>query len=159
MPTRCPSRFDPLEPRRLLAAVTGVVFEDANADGVMNEPFRVPSATVYADLNSNGARETTEPSTVTDADGNYQLALSPGGYRIRAQFPAGYLQPNFSTAYWFVSVAGTDVNNFNIPARTASAIMGTVYNDRNDNGINEEAVNLPNREVYVDLNRNGAQDP
>jgi hypothetical protein len=159
VPARSPAHFDRLESRRLLAFVTGIVFHDANADGVVNEPFRVSTATVYADLNNNGAREATEPSAVSDADGNYQLALNPGSYLIRAQFPAAYLAPNPVTGYWNLTVAGSNVESFNIAARTASEVNGTVYNDRDHNGVNEERVPLPNREVYIDLNRNGVQEP
>jgi hypothetical protein len=157
------SRFAPaslqrLEPRRLLASVTGIVFHDVNADGAVNEPYRIPSATVYADLNHSAVRESGEPLAVSDGDGNYQLLLDPGTYRIRAQFPSGYVQPNPFTGHYNVTVAGTDVEHLNIGALTASKVTGTVYNDRNQNGVNEEAV-LPNREVYLDLNRNGAQEP
>jgi hypothetical protein len=67
-----------LEPRRLLATASGIVFNDADRDGVRDagEPG-FAGWTVYQDLNDNDVVDGQDRTAVTDAAGAYTLTLFP----------------------------------------------------------------------------------
>lgn len=87
--------FELLEPRHLLAAqINGVVWQDFDADGILDagEP-PAPNTTVYLDLNDNGRLEASEPRTATNASGAYTFTgLAPGNYTVRQQPPDEWVQ-------------------------------------------------------------------
>ncbi|WP_182867220.1 beta-propeller fold lactonase family protein [Rhodopirellula sp. JC639] len=62
--------YEALEARHLLtASIEGLVFGDTNQDGIQNNAETgIAGITVYADLNSNGARDGGEPFTQTTVD-------------------------------------------------------------------------------------------
>ncbi|WP_372895217.1 beta-propeller fold lactonase family protein, partial [Stieleria sp.] len=62
--------YESLEARHLLtASIEGLVFADSNQDGLENNAEAgIAGVTVYADLNTNGARDAGEPFTQTTAD-------------------------------------------------------------------------------------------
>jgi len=66
------------------AEVVGRVFRDLNDSGGRDgsEPG-LAQRIVFADANANGQLDPGEPSAVTDASGDYELALAPGRYTIR----------------------------------------------------------------------------
>lgn len=69
--------------------VTGIAYQDANADGVQ-QPTEGGLAgwIVWADLDGNGARDATEPSATAGADGRYTLGpLAAGNYSLHIQAP------------------------------------------------------------------------
>ena len=66
--------------------VTGLVFQDANANGVFDiGENTLAGRTVFADLNGNGVLDPGEPSTATTPNGSYSLTLQqqPAAYQIR----------------------------------------------------------------------------
>lgn len=88
-------RFRPLlgewlEPRNLLASISGVVWNDVDGDGTQGAGESVQSGvTVYIDLNDNKGLDASEPTSVTGADGSYSFQnLNAGDYVIRAVTPA-----------------------------------------------------------------------
>lgn len=65
--------------------IAGTVFHDVNANGAheASEPAINDVHTVYVDANNNGQLDPGEITTITDANGDYQLVLAPGQYSIR----------------------------------------------------------------------------
>ena len=89
-----PSRqaLETLEPRLLFSSVIGTLYEDRNADGVIDagEPT-LSGRTIYIDANENGELNAGETQATTDINGQYQFdALVAGTYNVRAVLPSGY---------------------------------------------------------------------
>ncbi len=85
-----------LEDRTLYnATISGLVHNDVNGDGIIDE-FSVPPAThVYLDTNANGRRDNGELSVVTDLNGQYEFKDVPqGSYLVRFDLPAGWAPSN-----------------------------------------------------------------
>ena len=86
--------IEPLEPRRLLAAISGTVFQDAN-DSFVQEPGEsgLAARAVYLDTNDNGVQDAGEPLTLTDSNGVYAFTgLDGGTYTVRENIPGGSSQ-------------------------------------------------------------------
>jgi hypothetical protein len=79
--------------------ITGVVFNDANANGKRDLGERgVAGRTMFIDLNANGIREAKEPTVVTDADGVYRFrGLPTGRYFVRHLVPKQGNSPLYKT--------------------------------------------------------------
>lgn len=78
----------------LAASISGVKFEDIDGDGQRDadEPG-LAGWTIFLDRNNNGMLDGGEPSTVTDAQGQYAFAnLLPGSYRVAEVMQAGWMQ-------------------------------------------------------------------
>ena len=76
------------------ASVNGQVYWDHNGNAVQNaNDLGLKSVTVYLDANSNGALDSNEYVTTTDAQGKYSFAkVPPGTYSIRQIRPPGFVQ-------------------------------------------------------------------
>jgi hypothetical protein len=76
--------------------VSGVVFNDANGNGIRerSEIGGVAGALVYVDVNRNGFLDAGEPSDVSTAPaGAWSIGgMAPGTYVVRQVPPAGYVQ-------------------------------------------------------------------
>ena len=86
-----PVVIENLDPRRLLASVSGLVWNDIDASNTFDEsenPY--PNVTVYIDANRNARLDSGEIIDFTDSDGAYQFTgLASGTYDIRTVHPAG----------------------------------------------------------------------
>ena len=83
--------LEPLEERRLLASVQGVVFEDFNGNGFKEpEDPGIANVQVYLDLDGNGVYTAGEPQAPpTGSSGAYTLTgITTGTYTLRAEKPA-----------------------------------------------------------------------
>lgn len=145
-------------------SVSGTVFGDSNANGVDREAGETGVAgwTVYADTNNNSARDSGEPTSVSNSLGQYNLTgLANGSYRIRIVGQGG----------WTCSFPASCVNTGSIGSGQSDAgknfgvwgpsvISGTVFEDGDADGLARETGEggLAGRVVYVDLNGNGAKD-
>ncbi len=67
-----------------LGTFTGSIFDDANADGLLQTgELGLSGRTVFLDLNHNNAHDAGEPSATTDAKGSYQFQnVIPGRYTL-----------------------------------------------------------------------------
>ena len=73
-------------------SIAGSVFNDAHNNGV-ESPDDAPMAgvTVYLDANNDGVLDPGDPTTTTDANGNYKFSdLQPGSFTVREILPAGW---------------------------------------------------------------------
>jgi len=75
--------------------ISGVIYHDYNHEGNTKERFEqgVAGRRVYADQNSNGAFDNTEPTAITNEWGGYDLRVfATGLFNVRAVTPAGWSQ-------------------------------------------------------------------
>jgi hypothetical protein len=157
--------------------VSGMVFEDMNADGTkqLGEPG-LPGFVIYADLNNNGGRDEGEPNTATDDSGNWTLPVGLGSTTIRQDRPSPFTCSFPAGCSYTVNLPKNDPpeepevpsRRFNKAADPAgldfgdwrpSSVAGTVVDDKNSNGTREAGENgLANVLAYADLNGNGNLD-
>ena len=74
--------------------IQGSKWDDYDADGArdVGEPG-LADWTIYLDLNANGAHDPTEPSDLTDANGDYAITgLAAGTYFVAEEMPATWHQ-------------------------------------------------------------------
>ncbi|MCS7465424.1 S8 family serine peptidase [Stieleria sp. ICT_E10.1] len=150
--------------------ITGRVFEDVVGNGVYDagEPVDV-TTTVFLDLNFNRQLDDGERFAIPDAEGRYEFTNIDAhlSYTIAAIPPNGHEQvaPGASGDFvWdlFLPAGGT-ITNRDFGFRrvqasgqsTASAVSGRVFEDNNDNGIYDEGVDLPHRNIPIYLDGNG----
>lgn len=83
-----------LEPRRLLATVSGTVFNDINGNGVLDTFEDIQAGiSVFIDADGDRVQDSGETATVTDATGAFRFdGLAPGQYLIYAVPPTGQNQ-------------------------------------------------------------------
>ena len=159
-------------PTPVKASITGIVFNDQNINGQRNtsEPG-LAGKTVYIDTNKNGKLDTSEKRTTTNAVGTYMFdGLSSGTYIVRQVLTSDTRQSSpTTTASQTVTLAtnGKATINFatwTMPVATpasvgTSSITGSVYVDKNNNGIRDGADSpIANAVVFVDANKNGERD-
>ncbi|MCO6454069.1 MAG: tandem-95 repeat protein [Pirellulaceae bacterium] len=147
-----------------ISIVRGVVWSDANANGVLDagEPG-LTGWRVYSDLNANGVLDVGEPSAFSGTGGSYVLVgLKPGANRITEEVQASFRPTSPSTGFRTVTApnSGTLNNiNFGNQERTDAAIGGVVFNDRDQDGVRDPGENgLPGITIYLDRNNNDLLD-
>ena len=130
------------------AQVGGVVFFDANADGLSDdEPGLGGFAVEIRDAATGG--ETFMAATITAADGSYAFAsLTPGDYLVSQPTAPGYTHTTPASQPVTVAPGETAAVDFGIVVlRTVS---GTVYTDWNENG-EQDLIEPPVQEALVEL--------
>ncbi len=157
--------------------VSGVVFEDMNADGQHQdgEPG-LPGFVIYGDLNNNGKRDEGEPQTTSGSDGAWSLPVDLGTTVIREESA-----DPFTCSYPAVCAYTVNLPHNSPPAPPSRAkasahkaadptgkdfgdwrpatISGTVVDDANGNGARDSGEGgLAGVTVYADLNGNGQPD-
>jgi O-glycosyl hydrolase/protocatechuate 3,4-dioxygenase beta subunit len=145
------------------ASVTGVVFNDLDADGVKDSgEAGIGGRTVYVDINNNLVMDTTEQRTTTDSNGVYLVdGLSSGTYKIRQILPSGWKQTTPSKGYAHTVTLATNqaLTGKNFGAWQSIAINGIVYNDANGNKIKDTGEGgLANFRVYLDSDNDSVWD-
>jgi hypothetical protein len=153
------------------ALITGTVFNDANGDGAQdNGETGLAGVQVYADLENVGYFVTGDPTSMTNATGGYTLSgLAASNYIVRQVPPAGYAQtfPSGGLGHHVTVATGQTLSGQNFGDKATAAatatVTGTVYDDVNGNGIQDNHENgLPSVQVYDDLGNVGyyvAGDP
>lgn len=103
------SGLESLESRQLLAALSGVVFDDVNLDGVQQSTEAdVADVRVFLDDNANGAFDDGELFALTDSQGVYSFTgLAGGDYDIRIEPGLGRVQVNPAVTYGYSNTAVT----------------------------------------------------
>jgi protocatechuate 3,4-dioxygenase beta subunit len=143
-------------------SLSGVVYNDANSDGLQDDgETGISGVTVYIDMNGTGQFAAGDPTATTDANGTYTFTgLSAGTYTVLVESANGYTQtsPANSGGVSGTVAAGQDTTVAAIGEvqQGGGGISGTVYNDANDDG-NDDAgdAGLAGWYVYIDVGNNG----
>jgi hypothetical protein len=145
--------------------ISGVVFEDRDADGLARGPGEpaLSAWTVYLDLNENGRADPAEPVTITDGDGRYGFSgLLAGSYLVRLSMPSnGWHCSHPAGCSRRVTLSGEDLPGQDFGAWRSSLITGYAFEDSDRDGSAREPGDGPLAGwiVYLDLNGNGRRDP
>ncbi|MEM9826410.1 MAG: Ig-like domain-containing protein [Planctomycetota bacterium] len=134
----------------------GRVFSDANGNGIDDLEDGLQGVRVYADLDGDGIFDPTEPSDVTDSNGNYQLLVAPGTYTVRLIAPEGF-QPTTATSVIVNSAAQVaPVFGFR---QINPDVTGTTFLDEDGNGVfDDDEGRLANVFIYADLDGDDRPD-
>ncbi len=149
-------------------SITGVVFNDADGDGVHDSnESGLSGITVYNDANNNSAMDSGEIKTTTDSSGTYSFTgLSSGAYKIREILQSGWIQTIPTKNYGHTinlatnqQLGGQDFGTKQGAVQTGGTISGTVFNDVNGNGTKDSGeVGVSGITIYNDANNNNAKD-
>jgi len=154
--------------------IDGFVWDDDNEDGnpdTAREAFLENiTLTLYADNNNDGrvgAGDTVIATTTSAADGTYNFAnVTAPTTLVEVTIPANtssYVYRLTTGNELVTSSVNTDITgiNFGINEETATySISGTVFDDDNENGLNDAEAGLSNIPIrlYNDLDQNGRVD-
>ena len=129
------------------ACIQGTVFDDKNNDGVQGAgETGIGGATVTL-TGTNDLGVAVSITTTTLADGSYKFAdLRPGNYTVSETQPAGYLDGKDTVGSSggvltddkisaIVLGAGVTSSNNNFAELKAACILGTVFDDKNNDGV------------------------
>ncbi len=139
--------------------VTGSVFLDNNFNRIRDtSDGGLGGITVFADLNGNGILESTEPKTLSAANGFYSLVLAPGTYLIRQQAATGY--QTTSSPVVTTTVVNGQVATVNFANNLVNqAVTGFKWNDTNGNGLVDAGEpRLSGVWIYIDLDNDNKID-
>ena len=120
------------------ASITGNSYNDRNRNASKNSGEEgIGGWVVFADINSNGVRDFSEPQTTTDTSGNYNLRVAPGTYNVRVVRPAP----------WIPSTSTELVKTITVSSSTATANFGSVIPSDQATGFK-----------WLDVNADGIRD-
>ncbi|HEY0009598.1 MAG TPA: discoidin domain-containing protein, partial [Tepidisphaeraceae bacterium] len=159
----------PPPPPPQTGSLSGVVFGDVDADGVLDSSEAgLGNRVVYIDANSNNALDAGEAQTLTNATtGAFTFTgLAAGTYRVRHVFAAGTaistpLIDQIITAGQ--AVTGLLIGSKSMPVTPTdpktAAIRGYAFNDTNKDGLqNGTETRAASKVVFLDTNNNGRVD-
>lgn len=143
-------------------SISGKVINDVNGNGTQ-DAGELPMAgwNVYIDQNNNGDFDAGEPSSVTNAAGEYAFtAIEPGTYNIRESMQPGYRVANAPGGLITVTMnTASPIGNVNFFNTQRALIRGQVFSDFNANGTFDAGENkVANWTIYLDLNNNNVAD-
>ncbi|HEV3340965.1 MAG TPA: SdrD B-like domain-containing protein [Pirellulales bacterium] len=168
-PTNSNSSFNqlPLGANNQLARITsvtldsidGTVFTDTNGNGQLDsgEPG-VAGRTVFVNIDGTSQPDSNNPSTTTDANGNFTFSgIAPGSHTVMEVLPAGV---SLTTRTQTVSVSSTSTASGVIFGEAVPAkITGTVFLDYNSNGqLDSGEQGIAGRTVFLNKDNTGAPD-
>lgn len=121
---------------------------------------------VFLDLDNSTTLDAGEPSTLTDANGNYAFHNLPSGdYEVTEVLPSGWDVTRRGDVRQTATVTtlGTTTADFGNLSTANGSIQGVVWNDLNANGIRETdpatgaftEPGLENWTVFLDTNNDG----
>ena len=133
--------------------ITGRTFNDRNRDGNIGSGEEgLANILVFADYNSNGIAEATEPKTTSAADGTYRLTVAAGTWLIRSVAQTNWQLTGQTTRTITVGLDQTVANiNFGqiLPNQFVS---GFKWADTNGNGVRDTGESgIGGFWIYVDL--------
>jgi cyclophilin family peptidyl-prolyl cis-trans isomerase len=168
-PTNSSSSFNqlPLGPNNELARISaitldsidGTVFTDTNGNGQLDsgEPG-VAGRTVFVNVDGTAKPDSNNPSTTTDANGNFTFTgVKAGTYTVEEVLPSGV---SLTTGTQTVTVAANSTASGVIFGEAVPAkITGTVFLDDNSNGkLDTGEPGIGGRTVFLDKDNTGKPD-
>lgn len=165
--------LESLEPRALLAGfevgqLRGEVFYDGDGNGSRgaDEPG-LSGWKLYLDENDNQQFDATEPSTESDAAGNFFFgAVAAGSHRLRQVERPGWGRTVPYADFYDVNVVANDMvtrfqfGNQILDVSLYAEISGRVWNDLDQSGTRTPGEpGLAGWQVYLDLDQDRMQDP
>jgi hypothetical protein len=147
-----------------LGSLKGSVWNDVNADGfrAATDPG-IGGWTVFLDLDNNGSLGAGEPSTVTDAFGNYSFpTVTVGTYHVAEVVQSGWTVSPGHPASQLTTVTNEDpgVADFAVFTPVLGSISGEVWNDADGNGaISPGELGVAGVTVFIDQNGDFALNP
>jgi hypothetical protein len=145
--------------------ITGVVFDDANANGVRDAGEEgIPGVTIRAVLAPHNCGNSTPVVAQTDADGGYAIShLTPGTYEASIHVSKS-VQNNLVVAGWTVAPTVTVGNSapavFDLPAKVVPSGDVTVvfFSDTNRDGVREDGERaMPGVKACLENSANAGQ--
>ncbi|HVA45504.1 MAG TPA: SdrD B-like domain-containing protein [Pirellulales bacterium] len=139
-------------------SIKGTVFTDTTGSGVLESgEAGVAGQTVFLNNDNSGAPDASNPSTVTDSNGNYSFSdLAAGTYKVDVVPPAGTTIT--TTSLSATVTAGGTAQTVNVGEEPAS-IAGTVFTDVNDNGSFDTGdIGIAGRTVFINQDNSGTND-
>ena len=144
-----------------VGSISGTKYNDFNANGRPDAgEVPIPNWQIYLDINNNGRPDVNEPSTLTNAQGNYIFVNLPAGtYRVREVQQPNFRQTTPNPAPIAIT-SGSNATSINFGNQFfAGTISGTKFNDINSNAVRDPGEQpLANWQIYLDLNRNNRFD-
>lgn len=142
-----------------LPSITGIVFTDNNGNGTFDTgDTALGGHTVIANVDGTGKLDASNPSAITDANGNYALTGVPTdkAYLIEDLSASGTALASQSVQV----TAGQISKNVNLAeAPHNSTISGTVFNDLNVNGkLDAGEPGIAGRTVFLNIDGTGQPD-
>jgi len=142
------------------AGIQGTKFNDLNGNGI-REPGEpgLRDVQIFIDTNNNTTVDPGEPSTLTNASGNFVFpGLLPGTYTVREISPQGFSPTTPNPVV--VTLTGTNATvlfgNAPVPA---GQIIGCKYLDVDNDGFRDGSEPpMENVRIYIDSNNNGQLD-
>lgn len=155
----------PLGPNNQLAVISsvtvdsidGTVFTDLNANGQQDtgEPG-IAGRTVFINNDGSGVPDANNPSTVTNASGNYTFTgLAAGAYTIQEVLPPNTI---LTTSGQTVTVSA-DATDSGVSFGERPSISGTVFSDFNKSGhFDTGDLGVSGRTIFLNNDGSGAPD-
>ncbi|MDP6468429.1 MAG: M36 family metallopeptidase [Pirellulaceae bacterium] len=145
------------------AFITGNVWDDINANGLDDNEPGIANWEVYIDLNNDGTRDPLEPSTLTDANGDYSFELyAPATLRIAETLQVGRSQtyPQNNGSHTVSVNGGITVDNVDFGIRDDTVqSKGVKFHDLDNDGRKDDGEpGIPGFWVYIDLDDDGRLD-
>jgi hypothetical protein len=140
-------------------SISGKVFNEVNGLALPAGNPGLAGWTVFLDLNNDGKLDSGDPSTTTDANGNYTFANLPTQtYLVREILPPGWIGAPASA--FTVTVQSGVITTLNFGNFEQISILGQVFEDVSGTTIpGPQSRGLAGWTVYLDSNHNGQLDP
>ncbi|HVX14255.1 MAG TPA: SdrD B-like domain-containing protein [Pirellulales bacterium] len=142
------------------ASIKGTIFTDTNDNGTLDTgEAGVSGQTVFLNNDGTGAPDSNNPSTVTDANGNYSFSdLVSGNYTVDVVPPSGTTISTPSANLSVTVSTGAAAQVVNI-GEVPPSIAGTVFIDANDNAqFDSGDTGIAGRTVFINTDGSGTAD-
>jgi uncharacterized protein (DUF2141 family) len=149
-------------------SITGTVFNDANGDGVQDDgELGISGVSVYIDATNVGVFKSGDLETTTNSSGVYSFTgLAAGTYIVRQIIPTNDKQTaptnGFGNHVTLTANQAATGANFGdesttvVTPPTGGSITGTVFNDANGDGVQDNGeVGIAGVSVYIDATNAG----